>query len=192
MIWTIDLSVHPLPIEEPRELDVLFIFDTSGSYSDDLPIMLAQMPSVMEKISDSFPNPRYAVANFTDFPILPSGQPGDEPWIVNLDFTSNEAAVTTALGSLVAAGGWDFPESQYEALYQAMMGEGLDLNGNGDFTDVGDIAPQPLSWDSERAPVIFLMTDAEFHDADVEGLPHRYRRSQWTCRTLDRVGQHPL
>ena len=168
---TIDLSVNPLPIQEPRELDVLFIFDTSGSYSDDLPNMLAQMPSVMDEISNTFPNPRYAVANFTDFPILPAGNPSDEAWIVDLDFTSNEVAVTNAMAALTASGGQDLPESQYEAIYQAMMGTGLDLNGDGDFSDTGDIAPQPLSWDSDRAPIIFLMTDAEFHDADIEDYP---------------------
>ena len=51
------------------------------------------------------------------------------------------------------------------------MGTGLDLNNDNDFNDLGEIAPQPLSWDSNRAPIIFLMTDADFHDADLEDYP---------------------
>ena len=168
---TVDLTVRPLPIDETRELDVLFIFDTSGSYWDDLPNMLAQMPSVMSMIGSNFPNPRYGVASFTDFPIAPSGSNGDVAWAVSQDFTSNPGLVTAALGALTAGGGSDLPESQYEALYQAMMGTGLDLNNDNDFNDLGEIAPQPLSWDSNRAPIIFLMTDADFHDADLEDYP---------------------
>lgn len=170
-IMTIDLMVNPLPITEVRPLDVLFIFDTSGSYWDDLPNMLGQMSSVMSEITTDFPNPRFAVANFKDFPIVPSGSPSDHAWELNQDFTFNTAAVNTALGGLNASGGNDLPESQYEALYQAMTGSGLDLNNDGDYLDNGDIAPQPLSWDANRAPIIFLMTDADFHDADLEDYP---------------------
>ena len=168
---TIDLSVNPLPITEPRPLDVLFVFDTSGSYWDDLPNMQAQMSSVMTEIAASFPNPRYAVANFKDFPIAPAGNGSDYAWMVDLDFTFNSVAVANSLAALTASGGADLPESQYEAIYQAMTGAGLDLNNDGDYLDLGEIAPQPLSWDATRAPIIFLMTDADFHDADLEDYP---------------------
>ena len=168
---TIDLSVNPLPITEARELDVLFIFDISGSYWDDMPEMLAQMPSVMSEIANSFPNPNFAVASFKDFPMMPVGGGSDFAWNVDLDFNSNSTTVLNTMSSLSIGGGLDLPESQYEAVWQAITGSGLDLNNDADFTDTGEIAPQPLSWDANRAPIIFLMTDADFHDADGEDYP---------------------
>ncbi|MCH2132201.1 MAG: M6 family metalloprotease domain-containing protein [Phycisphaerales bacterium] len=168
---TADIFVNPLPITEPRELDVLFIFDVSGSYWDDMPEMLAQMPSVISAISADFPNPRFGVASFKDFPVNPVGSPSDYAWNIDLDFNANATAVTNAMSSLVVSGGNDLPESQYEAVYQAMTGAGLDLNNDGDFLDPGEIAAQLPSWDATRAPIIFLMTDADFHDADLEDYP---------------------
>ena len=161
--------MRPLPIDETRELDVLFIFDTSGSYWDDLPNMLAQMPSVMSMIDNDFPNQIWRGELHHSH--RSTGSNGDVAWAVSQDFTSNPGLVTAALAALTASGGSDLPESQYEALYQAMMGTGLDLNNDNDFNDLGEIAPQPLSWDSNRAPIIFLMTDADFHDADLEDYP---------------------
>ncbi len=166
-----DASVDPLPITEARPLDVLFIFDTSGSYADDLPIMLGQMPSVIDDIQAKFPNPRFGIGTFRDFPMSPVGDPSDWAWKLDLNLTSDEPSVLSILGDLEADGGNDLPESQYEAVYQAMTGLGLDLDGDQAFTSLGEIEPQPISWDAARAPVIFVMTDASFHDSDSEDYP---------------------
>jgi len=166
-----DASVDPLPIAEARPLDVVFIFDTSASYSDDLPIMLGQMPSVIDDIQAKFPNPRFGIGSFRDFPFSPVGDGSDWAWKRNLDLTSSEPSVLGSLSSLVAGGGNDLPESQYEAVFQAMTGAGRDLDGDQAYTSLGEIPPQPFTWDNTRAPVIFVMTDASFHDSDVEDYP---------------------
>jgi hypothetical protein len=67
-----------------------------------------------------------------------------------------------------AAGGGDFPEAQYEAIHQVLTGSGLDVNGNGVFSDPGDITAMPMGLTPGRLPVILLLTDADFHDHDTE------------------------
>ncbi len=168
-----DAHVESLPITEARPLDVLFIFDASGSYDDDLPNMLAQMPSVIDDIQDKFPDPRFGVGSFRDFPVAPNGNSGDWVWRLDLDLTDDEPELLTKLGAIVADGGGDIPESQYEAVYQAMVGNGIDLDGdNNPGNSDGEVPSQPVSWDTNRAPIIFVMTDAQFHDADTEDYPN--------------------
>jgi len=134
--------------------------------------MLAQMPSVIDDIQEKFPDPRFGVGSFRDFGVAPNGEPGDWAWRLDLDLTADEPTVLAALGAIVAAGGNDIPESQYIALHQAMTGSGIDLNWDGIPGNWGyEVAPQPVSWDATRAPVIFLMTDAAFHDTDTEDYP---------------------
>lgn len=167
----VDIEAKAIPSSENRPLDVLFIFDASGSYNDDLPNMLGQLPGVVDDIQDRFPDPRFAVGSFRDFPISPNGNPDDWAWRIDLDFTTDEPALLNALDSIVANGGVDYPESQYIAIHQAMTGSGVDLNSDGLFNGPGEIAPASLAWDNTRAPVIFVMTDADFHDTDSENYP---------------------
>ncbi|MBG79744.1 MAG: hypothetical protein CMJ39_03415 [Phycisphaerae bacterium] len=167
-----DIEVDPLPIQEPRKLDVLFIFDASGSYEDDLPNMLGQLPSVIDDIQARFPDPRFGIGSFRDFPIEPNGEEDDWAWRLDLDLTTDEPSVLNALSNIQAAGGDDVPESQFIAVHQALAGNGVDLNGDGIFGNTpGELEPDPVSWDPTRAPIIFLMTDAPFHDTSLEDYP---------------------
>ncbi|MAB82638.1 MAG: hypothetical protein CMJ24_04280 [Phycisphaerae bacterium] len=167
----VDITVDSIPSSETRPLDVLFIFDASGSYNDDLVNMLAQLTGVIDDIQDRFPDPRFAVGSFRDFPFGPNGSPSDWAWRIVQDFTDDEYDLFFALGSITADGGNDVPESQYIAIHQAMTGSGVDLDGDGLYGDAGEIPPESLDWDNARAPVIFVMTDAEFHDTDTEDYP---------------------
>lgn len=75
------------------------------------------------------------------------------------------------MSNLAAGAGGDLPESQYEALFQVLTGAGRDLTNNGDMNDVGEIAPSNIGWTMGRSRVIYLLTDASFHDSDTEAYP---------------------
>src|SRR5262249_12918564 len=65
--------------------------------------------------------------------------------------------------------GDDLPQNQYEALYQVITGEGLDFNGDGVYTGVGEVAPSNIGHFDPSVPLfILLFTDATFHNPDTE------------------------
>ncbi len=62
--------------------------------------------------------------------------------------------------------------AQYEAVHQLLTGAGRDLYGDGvNGNEPGEIAPSAIGWDPARHRVIYLMTDASFHDSDTEAYP---------------------
>lgn len=86
--------------------------------------------------------------------------------------------------------GGDWPQCQYEALWQAMQSAddekawfqarngnpaapfvnatGLDLNNDGDTTDSGEIPQTRLHADPDAPLLIYVFTDADFHDTGVD------------------------
>ena len=100
------------------QLDVLFLFDTTGSMSGLLSSAKNSAGAVLTGLS-SFGNVQFGVAEYKDYPISPYGDPGDFPYKLNQAITSSTPAVTTALNGLSASGGFDGPESQLKALSDA-------------------------------------------------------------------------
>jgi len=153
-----------------RPLDIVFLLDISGSFADDLPILRANMPDLVDTILEASPGSRFALATFSDFPFKPYGNPdaGDYAYQLDLPLTSDSDAVIAAVDALEVLDALDLPQCQYEAIFQVMTGAGRDLAGNGNFTDLGDIAPTDIGADPDAPMFIFLFTDAPFHDPDVE------------------------
>lgn len=149
-------------------IDLVFLIDLTGSFTDDLPILQAQIAPLLTSISSTFTNIRYGVASFRDFPFGTFGDPGDVVYRVEQGMTSSSASIQSAINGLSASGGFDLPEAQYEALHQVITSAGRDVDGNGSFGDPGDIAPMPIGLTAGRLPVIILLTDADFHDSDTE------------------------
>lgn len=149
-------------------IDLIFLFDMTGSFADDLPNVQAQIGPLLTSIKSTFTDVRFGVASFRDFPFSPWGDPGDYVYRVEQTMTTDSAVIQSAIMGLSADGGADFPEAQYQAIHQVLTGGGLDLNGNGSYGDPGDVAPSALGLGANRLPVIFLLTDADFHDPEAE------------------------
>jgi hypothetical protein len=114
-----DLTVD-VPLPEPTEtvgaarLDVLFVIDATGSMSDEIERLKANMISVAERIAalDARPDVRFGMTVYRD--------QGDLFVTRTFDFTGDVAAFTAALGEVVADGGGDTPEDVEAALADAL------------------------------------------------------------------------
>ncbi len=124
-------------------LDVMIILDVTGSTGGLLPNWRARMDAeVIQPLKAIDPNARFALASHLDFPFPPHGFAGEYAYRLEAPLDSDISGFLTALNALTSGSGYDTPESQFEAIRQANTGAGLDLNGNGVFTDPGDILPQ--------------------------------------------------
>ncbi len=150
-----------------QAIDVVFIMDVTGSTGALLPDWQAAMPGVVDDILDAFPNAQFGLASHVDYPFNPYGAPGEWAYRRESPITDDTDALLAALASLTNQWGNDSPESQYEAIYQAVTGEGRDLTGDGDYSDQGEIAPSPMGFRAGSQIVIFHFTwPPVFHDRD--------------------------
>ncbi len=180
-MMTADVDAFALPSPTVGNIDVLFLIDNSGSYGDDMPQIQAQASAVATKLQVAFPGARFGIAIFRDFPFpnpaggFDFGSPGDTAYQTLLPFTTNISAFLAAIDpSTFPApnGGADGPEAQYEAVFQALTGLGRDLDAdNIPGNSTGEVAPSSLGWVSGRHRVVYLLTDAPFHNSDVEDYP---------------------
>ncbi len=172
---TADVEAAVLPDPGSGAVDVLFLIDMTGSYLDDFPNIQSQMPGIVAALQATFSNIRFALATFKDFPFSPFGDPTDYAYQLELPLTYSGTALVNAVNGLPPPSpfsGADLPESQYEAVHQTLTGLGRDLDGNtipGD--SVGEVAPTSVGWSPARHRVVYLHTDAPFHDSDVENYP---------------------
>lgn len=155
-----------------RAMDVLFLTDTSGSYGDDIETFKRVAYDILEDLSALADDVQFGVASFADFPIGYYGDAsgGDEAFVLDQKITSNNDLVVSAINQLndPLNYGADGPESQLEALWQATTGQGRDLNDDGDFIDLGEIAPTNVGWRPGSLRIIILATDASFHNSEEE------------------------
>ncbi|SHJ43010.1 von Willebrand factor type A domain-containing protein [Desulfatibacillum alkenivorans DSM 16219] len=153
-------------------VDMLFITDISGSYSDDINTFQEKAATIIQDLTDRGLDIQFGVAAFSDFPIDPYGDASynDEAFILFQSITDQEADVVSAINLLdqPIRNGNDTPESQLEALYQAAGGSGRDVDGDGSYNDPGDIPPTPVGWREGVQKIIVLSTDAPFHDSGEE------------------------
>jgi hypothetical protein len=155
-----------------RPVDVLFLLDLSGSFFDDLPVLQANFQSLLnDLVATTSAGSQFGVASFVDFPFPPHGDPasGDYTYKVDLPLTTNTANVTSTIMGLTTYNGDDLPQNQYEAIYQAVTGAGLDFNNDGLYNGVGEVAPSSIGHFDPSVPLfILLFTDATFHNPDTE------------------------
>ena len=120
-------------------LDVLFLQDCSGSFSDDVSTVKTLVPQVVSTLSGYQSDLRFGLSSFID--------KGETIYQTNLAMTNSQTALTSALNALTIGSGGDAPEAQIEALMHAAVRT----------TEVG------YRTDSLRVAVV--MTDAPFHNA---------------------------
>lgn len=159
-----------LPEDTPK-LDLVLLVDLSGSYYDDLPNIKSLAEPLANAIRASVPDSQFALATFIDFPLGVWGSPGDYAYQLDQDLTADIDTWNTAVQGMDLGSGDDWPESQYEGLFQAVTGLGNDVNGDGDYDDTstGDIAQYlDVSFRADATRVIAITTDAPFRDSDSE------------------------
>eukprot|EP01054_Gregarina_sp_Poly1_P002621 Gregarina_sp_Poly_1__2620@NODE_1712_length_3489_cov_317_420514_g1121_i0_p2_GENE_NODE_1712_length_3489_cov_317_420514_g1121_i0NODE_1712_length_3489_cov_317_420514_g1121_i0_p2_ORF_typecomplete_len384_score51_89Integrin_beta/PF00362_18/2_6e26VWA/PF00092_28/0_0005_NODE_1712_length_3489_cov_317_420514_g1121_i04121563 len=103
-------------------VDVMFLQDTTGSYTDDLLLIVPQLKRVVESISSVHPDSRFGVAEFRDKPYFPLAERDDFCYKLNEGrLSSNLFDLEWAYWGLVASGGGDLPEATYQALIDIIM-----------------------------------------------------------------------
>ncbi|MEK8020769.1 MAG: S8 family serine peptidase [Candidatus Parabeggiatoa sp.] len=161
-----------LPATPVNSLDVVFLIDVSSSYNDDINTLQNKAKNIINDLKAKVADVQFGVASFSDFPLSDYGNSSDDftdkAYVRNQKITSDVEAVKSAIDELdnPLHGGGDAPESQLEALYQVATGAGRDINRDGDFTDTGDLQPQSIAWRTGTLRIVFLATDASFHNSE--------------------------
>jgi hypothetical protein len=153
----------PSCLESPA-VDVYLIVDLSGSFADDLPIFKEEAPKAISGLKALYPNIRFGLGKFEDYPIAPFGSvdTGDKAYERLVDLTFDTDVVSNTIAGLFTRSGADVPESQLPALYQAATGAGQDLSGAG-YPEASIPASQQANFRDEAVKVFSLWTDAPFH-----------------------------
>ncbi|MFH1673378.1 MAG: S8 family serine peptidase [Pseudomonadota bacterium] len=148
------------------KVDILFLVDVSGSYGNDIIQFKNQAVDIVNAFRTAGTNVQIGVATFSDFPIPPYGYTyaGDYAYRLNQPLTPDPDTVITAISGITLHYGGDGAESQLEALYQAATGAGRTVAGYPN----ASIEPSAGGWRSGALPIIFLATDAAFHNSDSE------------------------
>lgn len=182
-----------------RVADVFFLTDTTGSMGGPLSNVRASIATprtgLIDSITAIIPDTYFGVSHYDDFPtggfggttdralwpVCP-GPPGTTGCIRNSGITvqppSMSAAVQATVNAITLGGGSDGPESQVEALYQTITGEGLYDRSRTDAC-MGDPGRSPC-WVAPNAcvdgargmpcfrggalPIVIHFTDADFHN----------------------------
>ena len=133
-----------------KKVDIMFLVDVSGSYKDDLSTFRAKANEIINAFEEAGQDVQISLASFSDFPISPYGSAsyGDYAFRLDQPLTSDFSLVTTAINNLTILSGNDYPESQLEALFQG--------------------GKASTGWRDGALPIIFLATDADFHNSDNE------------------------
>ncbi|MGQ0602939.1 MAG: hypothetical protein ACT4QE_14745, partial [Anaerolineales bacterium] len=158
----------------PPMVDVYFLVDLSGSFSDDLPFFKAQAPGIISTLRDLNSDLRFGLGKYEDYPISPFGSAaaGDKAYERLVDLTSDANLVLNTIAGLFTRFGGDEPQSQLPALYQTATGVGQDLSAQG-FPGASIPSGQQANFRDGASKLIILWTDAPFHQpGDPGAIPY--------------------
>lgn len=120
--------------------DIALVMDSTGSMGDVIGSLRAAYQDIANQVANVVPDVEFAVADFKSYPLPPDGSSSDYPFALRHEMTDDRAAILASLDTLVAFGGGDPQECDYEALYQLASGHGFDVDGNRHW-DPGDVRP---------------------------------------------------
>jgi hypothetical protein len=164
-------SDDPLPIT----VDAAFLFDRSGSFGDDLDTFRGVADQLTDSLASRVTDLAVGVTSFVDAPCGNFGQSGDFGFQQNLNLTTDLAGLGRTLNSISVRNeaGKDTPESQLEAMQQALTGEGRIVNrGASSCHGVADIAESDLGWRKRTLKFLFVSTDSVFHKPTTADYPY--------------------
>ena len=152
--------ITPFQVEEDindsdtfvQELDIMFLVDMTGSYSDDLETFKRESQNIIDTLQKKLPEGtvlKIGVSSFEDYPISPYGASSDKPYTLEQSLTTDTESFKEAINTLKLGSGSDGPEAQLEGLYQT-------------------VTDPHVGWGESAMKMIILFTDANFHDSDRE------------------------
>jgi len=165
-----------VPDPETGELggDFMILFDRSGSFNNDLATFRREVNDIELALADSFSNFRIGLGSFIDAPCLGFGRSADFGYELNLPISA-PGKLSETLDELDIRSGADGPESQLEAMRQAMTGEGhiVDPDLFSSCSPVANIMATSPGWDESRVKFLLVSTDASFHRPTDPGYPYQ-------------------
>jgi hypothetical protein len=129
-------------LPSPAKLDLVFLVDATGSMSDEIEQLKANMISVAEQIAalPSAPEARFSMVVYRDR--------GEEYVTRTFDFTGDVDAFVESIAEVQADAGGDTPESLNAGLHDAIAGP---------------------AWSEDAVKLVFLVADAPPHLAGEPG-----------------------
>jgi len=125
--------------------DVHFILDETGSMQGTLDDVKNNFSQVASEAALLIPDLTFGVSSFDDYNYGNMGSGSDKPFHRRQQQTSDLGAAQTALDGLYAGGGYDWPESTVEALYQAATGfgynQGCFTSFENNYSSADDVRP---------------------------------------------------
>ncbi len=111
------VNVQESYAQHARKLDIMFVFDTTGSMTDELHFLNAEFSSIVESLRHRYPQlaMRFGLTVYRDH--------GDEYVVRNLGFTPDSHTMQQWIQSQHADGGGDYPEAMDEAIAAALSAD---------------------------------------------------------------------
>ncbi len=125
-------------------VDVFLLFDDTGSFTANSPIVRAAFPTIISTLQASLPgiDLGFGVGRFEEYGGFAGESAVGRPFTLNQPIVESTragfaASIQAALDRMAPGFGGDGPETDIEALYQVVTGLGFDGNNNGTVTDSG-------------------------------------------------------
>lgn len=125
-------------------VDVFLLFDDTGSFVNNSPIVRGAFPTIISQLQASLPgvDMGFGVGRFEEYANFAYEYDSGRPFVLNQPIVASSttgymAAVQSALDRTTPGYGGDQPETDIEALYQLVTGKGFDGNNNGTVSDSG-------------------------------------------------------
>ena len=125
-------------------VDVFLLFDDTGSFVNNSPIVRAAFPDIIAALQSSLPgiDLGFGVGRFEEYGSFAYEYSTGRPFVLNQPIVAASTAnymtaIQAALNRTTPGYGGDGPETDIEALYQLVTGVGFDGNNNGSVLDGG-------------------------------------------------------
>lgn len=125
-------------------VDVFLLFDDTGSFTENSPIVRAAFPEIIAALQTALPgiDLGFGVGRLEEYGGFAEEDSVGRPYILNQPIVASTtpgfaAAIQAALDRTAPGFGGDQPETVFEALYQVVTGAGFDGNDNGSRLDSG-------------------------------------------------------
>lgn len=125
-------------------VDVFLLFDDTGSFTGNSPIVRAAFPTIISTLQAALPGTDlgFGVGRFEEYGSFALENSTGRPFILNQPIVASSTAgfstaIQAALDRMAPGYGGDGSETDIEALYQLVTGRGFDGNNNGSVLDSG-------------------------------------------------------
>ncbi len=121
--------------------DIGFLVDTTCSMGSTINTTADRFGEIVSELEGTFENMAFALATFDDYNYGSMGSGSDKPFILLQQVTDSTSDMQNALNSIPLHSGGDGQESDHEALFQAITGDGYDMSCDGTYTSGVDVPP---------------------------------------------------